>query len=73
MAKETEKTKRLVMRKIAQHIDSKGLTRNHACAIIGVDKSRLSRLFNDQPETFSLDALLSYAIKLDMKVDVSVE
>jgi len=73
MPKETEKAKLKVMRGISQHIDSKGLSRNHACSIIDIDKARMSRLFNNKPETFSLDALLTYATKLGMDVTVEVK
>ena len=57
---------------ISQVIARRGWTQAEAAAHLGVDQPRVSHLLRGRLGQFSIDALLSYLIRLDLRVKVSV-
>jgi len=57
---------------ISQVIARRGWTQTEAAAHLGVDQPRVSHLLRGRLGQFSIEALLSYLIRLDLRVKVSV-
>ncbi|MBF0127496.1 MAG: XRE family transcriptional regulator [Magnetococcales bacterium] len=51
-------------------IDERGLTQQEAAKLLGVKQSRISDLVRGKFERFSLDMLISFAIRAGMRVEM---
>ena len=58
---------------IAMAIQRRGWTQTEAAAHLSVDQPRVSHLVRGRLEAFSVDALLGYLKRLDVKMSVSLE
>ena len=58
---------------IAAVIQRRGWTQKEAATRLGVDQPRISHLVRGRLSGFSIDALLEYLMRLDVKVDVSLK
>lgn len=72
MEKTIKHIRLMLMAEIVQAIESKGLSRKQAGKIIGLDETRMSRIFNGKWEMFRTDALIRNAIALGLKVEMEV-
>ena len=53
-------------------IDERGLTQQETAKLLGVKQSRISDLVRGKFEKFSLDMLISFAIRAGMHVELSL-
>ena len=57
---------------ISEHIDRRGWTQTRAAQVLGVDQPRVSDLVRGRLSRFSIEALLGFLKRLDVKMSVEL-
>lgn len=58
---------------ISEQITRRGWTQAHAAEVLGVDQPRVSDLVRGRLSKFSVEALLGFLKRLDMKMNMTLE
>ncbi len=60
-------------RKISSIIKHRHLVQTEAAALLGIDQPKISRLTRGQLKEFSLERLVSFLLRLDRDIDITIK